>query len=51
MVLVWSAVSAVDNGAESVIIIEKDTRTGGNLNLTSGSMSAAETSLQKRGWY
>ena len=42
-----AAVSAVDNGAESVIIIEKDTRTGGNLNLTSGSMSAAETSLQK----
>lgn len=42
-----SAISAVDNGAESVIIIEKAAKTGGNLLLTSGSMSAAETSIQK----
>ena len=41
-----AAISAVDNGATNVIIIEKATRTGGNLNLTSGSMSAAMTSLQ-----
>lgn len=41
-----AAISAVDNGAESVIIIEQSSKTGGNLNLTSGSMSAAETSLQ-----
>ena len=42
-----AAISAVDNGAQNVIILEKTNRTGGNLNLTSGSMSAAETSLQK----
>lgn len=42
-----AAISAADNGAKDVIIIEKTNRTGGNLNLTSGSMSAAETSLQK----
>ena len=41
-----AAISAVDNGAESVIIVEQTSRTGGNLNLTSGSMSAANTSLQ-----
>lgn len=42
-----AAIAATDNGAQNVIIIEKTNRTGGNLNLTSGSMSAAETSLQK----
>ncbi|MCI5774517.1 MAG: FAD-dependent oxidoreductase [Erysipelotrichaceae bacterium] len=42
-----SAIAAADNGAESVIIIEKTAKTGGNLLLTSGSMSAAETSIQK----
>ena len=42
-----AAISAVDNGATNVIIIDKATRTGGNLNLTSGSMSAAMTSLQE----
>ena len=42
-----SAIAAVDNGAESVIVIEKADRTGGNLLLTSGSMSAAETSIQE----
>ena len=42
-----AAIAATDNGAQNVIIIEKSNRTGGNLNLTSGSMSAAETSLQK----
>lgn len=41
-----AAISAVDNGATNVIIIDKASRTGGNLNLTSGSMSAAMTSLQ-----
>ena len=38
-----AAIAATDNGAQNVIIIEKTNRTGGNLNLTSGSMSAAET--------
>ena len=42
-----SAIAAVDNGAESVIVIEKADKTGGNLLLTSGSMSAAETSIQE----
>ena len=42
-----AAISAVDNGAENVIIVEMSDRTGGNLNLTSGTMSAADTSIQK----
>ena len=42
-----AAIEAVDQGAESVTIIEMSNTTGGNLNLTSGSMSAAETSIQK----
>lgn len=42
-----SAIAAADNGAESVIVIEKTDKTGGNLLLTSGSMSAAETSIQE----
>lgn len=41
-----SAIAAVENGAKSVIILEKTGVTGGNLLLTSGSMSAAETSIQ-----
>ena len=36
-----AAIEAVDNGAESVIIIEKTATTGGSLNFTSGSMSGA----------
>lgn len=42
-----AAISAIDNGAESVIIIEKTNKTGGALNYTSGSMSGAETVIQK----
>ena len=42
-----AAVTAVEEGAESVIILEKSGVTGGNLNLTSGSMSAAKTSIQE----
>lgn len=42
-----AAISAVDNGAESVIILEKTTQNGGSLNYTSGSMSGAETNIQK----
>lgn len=42
-----AAVEAVDNGAESVIILEKTATTGGSLNFTSGSMSGAETVVQK----
>lgn len=42
-----AAIEAVDNGAESVIIIEKTSTTGGSLNFTSGSMSGAETIIQE----
>ncbi len=42
-----AAIEAVDNGAESVIIIEKTATTGGSLNFTSGSMSGAETIIQQ----
>lgn len=42
-----AAISAVDNGAKSVIIIEKTGTTGGALNYTSGSMSGANTVIQK----
>ncbi|MCH4207460.1 MAG: FAD-binding protein [Solobacterium sp.] len=42
-----AAISAVDNGAKSVIIIEKTTQNGGSLNYTSGSMSGAETVIQQ----
>lgn len=42
-----AAISAVDNGAKSVIILEKTTQNGGSLNYTSGSMSGAETNIQK----
>lgn len=42
-----AAISAVDAGAESVIIVEKLGKTGGSLNYTSGSMSGAETVIQK----
>lgn len=42
-----AALSAVESGAESVIILERTPRTGGSLNYTSGSMSAAETTIQK----
>lgn len=42
-----AAIEAVNNGAESVIIIEKTSTTGGSLNFTSGSMSGAETIIQE----
>ena len=42
-----AAIEAVDNGAESVIVIEKTASTGGSLNFTSGSMSGAETIIQE----
>lgn len=42
-----AAIEAVDNGAESVIVIEKTATTGGSLNFTSGSMSGAETIIQQ----
>ena len=42
-----AAIEAVNNGAESVIIIEKTSATGGSLNFTSGSMSGAETIIQE----
>lgn len=43
-----AAISAIDNGAKSVIILEKSDKTGGALNYTSGSMSGAETVIQKQ---
>lgn len=42
-----AAIEAVNNGAQSVIIIEKTSTTGGSLNFTSGSMSGAETIIQE----
>ncbi|MEF9894094.1 MAG: FAD-binding protein [Anaerorhabdus sp.] len=42
-----AALSAVENGAESVIILDKTGTTGGALNYTSGSMSGANTIIQK----
>ena len=41
-----AAIAAVDAGAEKVIILEMTSRTGGALNFTSGSMSAAGTIIQ-----
>ena len=42
-----AAVEAINDGAKSVIIIEKTSTTGGSLNYTSGSMSGAETNIQE----
>lgn len=42
-----AAVSAVDAGAERVIVLEATGRTGGALNVTSGTLSAACTVVQK----
>ena len=42
-----AAIEAVDNGAEKVIVLEMTAKTGGALNFTSGSMSAAGTIIQK----
>lgn len=42
-----AAIEAINDGAQSVIILEKTGRTGGSLNFTSGSMSGAETIIQE----
>lgn len=42
-----AAIAAADEGAGSVIIVEKLGKTGGSLNFTSGSMSGAETVIQE----
>ena len=42
-----AAIEAVENGAEKVIVLEMTGKTGGALNFTSGSMSAAGTIIQK----
>lgn len=42
-----AAVNAVDAGASRVIILERTGVTGGSLNLTSGSMSCAESVIQQ----
>ena len=42
-----AAIEAVEDGAESVIIVEKTGTTGGSLNFTSGTMAGAETVIQK----
>ena len=42
-----AALEAVENGAQKVIVLEKTAKTGGALNFTSGSMSAAGTIIQK----
>jgi len=42
-----AAIEAVENGAEKVILLEMTAKTGGALNYTSGSMSAAGTIIQK----
>ena len=42
-----AAIEAVNNGAQKVIILEMTGVTGGALNFTSGSMSAAGTIIQK----
>ena len=42
-----AAIEAVENGAEKVILLEMTAKTGGALNFTSGSMSAAGTIIQK----
>ena len=42
-----AAIEAVENGAEKVVVLEMTAKTGGALNYTSGSMSAAGTIIQK----
>ena len=42
-----AALEAVNSGAKKVIVLEMTARTGGALNFTSGSMSAAGTIIQK----
>ena len=42
-----AAIEAAANGAQKVIVLEMTAKTGGALNFTSGSMSAAGTIIQK----
>ncbi len=42
-----AAIEAVENGAQKVVVLEMTAKTGGALNYTSGSMSAAGTIIQK----
>ena len=42
-----AAIEAVENGAQKVAVLEMTAKTGGALNFTSGSMSAAGTIIQK----
>ncbi len=42
-----AAIAAADEGAESILVVEKLGKTGGSLNFTSGSMSGAETVIQE----
>ena len=42
-----AALAAAEAGAEKVIVLEMTAKTGGALNFTSGSMSAAGTIIQK----
>ena len=42
-----AAIHAAEAGAEKVIVLEMTAKTGGALNFTSGSMSAAGTTIQK----
>ena len=42
-----AAIAAVDAGASKVIVLEMTAKTGGALNFTSGSMSAANTKIQQ----
>ncbi|MFI3284074.1 MAG: FAD-dependent oxidoreductase [Erysipelotrichaceae bacterium] len=42
-----SAIAAVENGAEKVIILEKTNITGGSLNYTTGTIAGAETKIQE----
>ena len=42
-----AAIAAADEGAESIIVVEKLGKTGGSLNFTSGSMSGAMTVIQE----
>ena len=42
-----AAIEAVNDGAQSVIVLEKTGNTGGSLNFTSGSMSGAETIIHQ----
>lgn len=42
-----AAIAAADEGAGTIIVVEKLGKTGGSLNFTSGSMSGAETIIQE----